>query len=200
MAFKLPQCSKCNPRRKLQPVTSKPVKPSHKELINQFYQEYTEMNAPSSFDPSVFLDAQVSEPSIKRPPLPLSCEVIGMIGEPKVSSGVSTKSGEPRPWTRVDLPIEIDLTSRPELKAVVGVDKVTITDGVMLDLTPANTIDNAPGKNGKMRRYREATNLNSPGQSFSFRMLQGRSVKCKIKHETYEGENYDRIDAVAAVV
>lgn len=151
----------------------------------------------SQFDPSVFLDATVSEPSVRRPPLPMGTEIVGIIGEPKVRSG-QQKADPSKTWTTVDLPIEFDLTSRPELRAVVGVDKLVVTDGCMLDITPAGTIDNSPGKNAKMRRYREATGLNQPAQSFSFRMLQGRVVKVKIKHRFYENEAYDDIDAITA--
>lgn len=151
----------------------------------------------SQFDPATFLDAQVSEPSIKRPPLPIGTELVGVIGEPKVRSG-QQKADPTKTWTTVDLPIEFDLSAYPQLQAVVGVPKVVIVDGVMLDITPGGTIDNSPGKNGKMRRYREALNLNQPGQSFSWRMVQGRMIKCKIKHRIYEGEAYDEIDAVAA--
>ena len=152
----------------------------------------------SQFDPSVFLDATISELSIRRPPLPIGTEIVGVIGEPKVRSG-QQKADPSKTWTTVDLPIEIDLNSRPELKAVVGgIDKLVIMDGVMLDITPAGTIDQAPGKNGKMRKYREATGLNQPGVNFSFRMLQGRMIKVRIKHRMYEGEAYDDIDAVAA--
>lgn len=151
----------------------------------------------SNFDPSVFLDATVSEPSIRRPPLPPGTEIIGIIGEPKIRSG-QQKADPSKTWTTVDLPIEFDLSSRPELKAIVGVDKLVITDGVMLDITNAGTIDNAPGKNGKMRRYREALGLNNPQQNFSWRMVQGRPIKVKIKHRMWENEAYDDIDAVTA--
>lgn len=169
-----------------------------RQIINQlYYTEYCQMSD-SQFDPSVFLDSTINEPSVRRPPLPIGTEIVGKIGEPKVRSG-QQKADPSKTWTTVDLPIEFDLTSRPELMAIVGgVDKLVITDGCMLDITPAGTIDNSPGKNAKMRRYREATGLNQPGQAFSFRMLQGRLVKAKIKHRLYEGEAYDDIDAVAA--
>lgn len=151
----------------------------------------------SNFDPSVFLDATVSEPSIRRPPLPAGTELIGIIGEPKASGG-QQKADPSKSWTRVDLPIEFDLASRPELQAIVGVPKLVITDGVMIDLTPANTIDNSPGKNGKMRRYREALSLNTQGVNFSWRMVQGRMIKVKIKHRVYENEIFEDIDSVTA--
>jgi hypothetical protein len=99
----------------------------------------------------------------------------------------------------VDVPLEIDLSAYPDLAAKVGVPKVTLNDSIMLDTTESGGIDNSPGKNGKLRRYREALGMNTPGQPFSFRAMQGRTIKVKIKHRTYEGELYDEVDSVAKV-
>ena len=151
------------------------------------------MNA-SSFDPSAFLDATITEPSTKRLPLPAGRDFTGVIGEPKSRTWQGrndpTKSG-----VVVDVPIEVDLAAYPDVQ--IGATKVTLTDGIMLDLTDAGAIDNAPGKNGKLRRYREALNMNKPGDAFSFRAMQGRTIKVKISHRTHEGEIYDQIDSVA---
>ena len=56
-----------------------------------------------------------------------------------------------------------------------------------------------PGKNGKLRRYRESLDMNTPGVPFSLRQMIGRQIRVKIKHEPYEGEMYDRVDSVAKV-
>lgn len=150
----------------------------------------------SNFDPSAFLDAQITEASVRRNPIPAGSDVIAVIGEPKARSWTGkndpTKSG-----VVVDVPLEIDLSMFPELAAQVGVPKVTLTDGIMLDTTESGGIDNSPGKNGKLRRYREALGMNNPGEPFSFRAMQGRLIKVKIKHRVYEGELYDEVDSVA---
>lgn len=149
----------------------------------------------STFDPSTFLDATITEANTKRSPIPAGVDVAAVIGEPKSRSWNSkdgTKSG-----IAIDVPLEIDLTAYPDLQKAVGIPKVTISDSIMLDLTESGGIDNAPGKNGKLRRYREALGMNNPGQPFSFRMMQGRMLKVKIKHRTYEGELYDEVDSVA---
>lgn len=151
----------------------------------------------SQFDPSAFLDATTTEASTVRPPLPAGADLVAVIGEPKVTPWQSkdgTKAG-----LRLDLPLVFDLDAYPDVKAAIGgsVNKVTITDGVMLDMTEAGTIDYGPGRNGKLRRYREALGLNVAGQPFSFRMLQGRQVKAKIKHDLYEGNVYEKIDSVS---
>jgi len=156
-------------------------------------------NASSIFSPDTFLDATTTQESTKRPPLPAGREFQGII-----------KGIKMRPWQgkkdptqggiAADLTIEFDLTSYPDVQQLLGgLDKVQIVDGIMLDLTEGGSIDYSPGKNGKLRRYRDATGLNSAGQPFSIRMLEGRVIRAKIKHDPYEGEIYDKIESVAKV-
>lgn len=150
----------------------------------------------STFDPSLFLDATITEASTKRNPIPAGADVTAVIGEPK-SRTWQGKNDPTKSGVVVDLPLEIDLSMYPELATHVGVPKVTLTDGIMLDLTDNGQIDMAPGKNGKLRRYREALGMNVAGQPFSFRAMQGRLIKVKISHRTHEGEIYDQVDSVA---
>ncbi|MDX2059909.1 MAG: hypothetical protein SFV24_19020 [Gemmatimonadales bacterium] len=150
------------------------------------------------FDPSAFLDATTTEALTKRPPLPAGLDFVATIGELK-SVAWQGKADPTKSGIRIDVPLQIDLNAYPDVKAALGgsIDKVTITDGIMLDLTPAGAIDFAPGRNGKLRRYREALDMNQPGAPFSVRMFQGRLIKVKIKHEPYEGELYEKVDSVA---
>lgn len=146
----------------------------------------------SNFDPQSFLDATMSEPLTKRPPInPGSYSAT--IGEPKSRNWQSrdgSKSG-----VALDVPLEIVLDGAEATR--VGQPSVIVSDSVMLDLTESGTIDIGPGKNRKLRNYREATNLNNPGDTFSPRMLQGRTVKVAVKHDVVDGEVYERIGAVA---
>ena len=156
----------------------------------------------SQFDPSMYLDATITEASTRRPPLPVGRELLGTITEVKVIPGQSTdkKTGELRSFVRVEIPIEFDLSTDAELAKIQGTTKVTLTDSLFLDLVQGSgAIDMAPGKNNKLRRYREALDMNTAGQTFSFRMMNGRPIRARIKHEPYEGEVYDKIDAVAKV-
>jgi len=150
----------------------------------------------SNFDPGTFLDATITEANTKRSPIPAGTDVVAIIGEPKTRQWTGkadpTKSG-----IAVDVPLAIDLSAYPDLQKSVGADRVILSDSIMLDLTDNGGIDNSPGKNGKLRRYREALGMNTAGQPFSFRMMQGRMIKVKIKHRTYEGEIYDEVDSVA---
>lgn len=146
----------------------------------------------SMFDPAIFLDATITEPSIKRPPLPAGAVFTATIGDvkPRTWQGKEdkTKSG-----VVVDVPLKIDCST-------IGggmPPEITLTDGIMLDINDAGAIDNAPGKNAKLRRYRESLDMNKSGDVFSFRMMTGRMIKVKIKHRMYEGETYDEVDSVA---
>lgn len=151
----------------------------------------------SNFDPASFMDATLTEPSTKRPPLPAGMDFIGIIGEPKPRTWTGkadpTKSG-----IAIDVPIEIDLTAYPEvMSALGGATKVILQDGIMLDTKPTGEIDNSPGKNGKLRRYRESLDMNKAGEPFSFRMMQGRPIRVKIKHREYQGDLFDEVDSVS---
>lgn len=170
-----------------------PLVTSFKGVINM------STNQSSIFSPETFLDATTTEESVKRPPLPAGLELQAMIKSLKTR----TWQGKKDPTLggiAADLTIEFDLTAYPDIqKQQGGLDKVTIIDGIMLDLTEGGSIDYSPGKNSRLRRYREATGLNVAGQPFSLRMLEGRMVKARIKHDPYEGEIYDKIESVAKV-
>jgi hypothetical protein len=146
----------------------------------------------SNFDPTAFLDATITEVSVKRLPLPAGQDFVGIVGDIKGRNWTSrdgTKSG-----VAMDVPVTIDCSAYPELNSQA---KVTLQDSIMLDVTEAGGIDLAPGKNTKLRRYREALGMNVAGEPFSFRAMTGRMIKVKIKHDPYEGEIYDKIDSVA---
>ncbi|MGH9429283.1 MAG: hypothetical protein ACRD2L_23620, partial [Terriglobia bacterium] len=98
----------------------------------------------------------------------------------------------------IDVPVTIDLTAYPDLgDAFKATKQVVLTDGIMLDQTGSGAVDNSPGKNGKLRRYREALNMNKPGDTFSFRAMQGRSIRVKISHRVHEGDLFDQVESVA---
>jgi hypothetical protein len=157
------------------------------------------MNDSSTFDPSAFLDATTTEALTRRPPIPAGSVLQGVIID---AVGRSWSSNKPEAKVKsgiaVDLKVEIDLTSYPEIHKTLGVDKVILTPGIMLDMKEdGKSIDWSTGKNGNLRRYREALGMNEPGQPFSIRQMVGRSLLVKVKHRIYEGEFYDEVDSVA---
>lgn len=155
----------------------------------------------SQFDPQAFLDAQQNEVNEKRPPLPtenpdspdgLFMAVIGEISTATGTIGKGDKAGQP--WISMIVPLRIQVPA-----AVQGIGlppEITLTDRAFLDLTAQGTIDNSKGKNRQQRAYREATDLNRPGEPFAWRMLQGKVVKVKIAHELYQEQIQERVAAV----
>lgn len=152
----------------------------------------------SAFDSATFLDASTTDALTRRKPIPAGTELIGIIGEPKGRQSQGKKDPTAT-FTFLDLPIELDLTQNPQIRELVGQDKVVLTYGFMVDLTAAGGLDTSPGKNGRLRQIREALQMNTPGQTFSPRNLQGRQIRVKISHRINEmdGEVYDQIDGVA---
>lgn len=150
----------------------------------------------SVFSPETFLDAQITEASVKRPPLMAGLELIGIIKDVKPRTWQGKKDPS-QSGVAMDPIIEFDLSQNPTEQARTGLEKVTIQDSIMLNLTEGGAIDLSPGKNGRLRQYREALGMNNAGEAFSFRNMIGRPIRVKIKHDQYEGELFDKIDSVA---
>jgi hypothetical protein len=175
----------------------------------------------SNFDPTVFIDSSITDANTKRPLLPAGREFIGTIGD-----GLKArvwKSNKPEAKIKAglsyDIPIIFEVASLPpdvqklymDDSGKLTIEKITITDSVMIDLVvdadgnptegPGGVpiIDNSPGRNLRQKRYRDALDMNRPGENFSWRMTSGRQIRCKIEHEPYNGETYDKIGAVAKV-
>ena len=146
----------------------------------------------SIFDPSSFLDASLDAPSEKRPPLPVGdyTAVVGDVTARQWQSKDGSKSGIA--W---DIPLAIEIPA--EVQAATGMNaNITLKDSLFLDLTDNGTINNAPGKNGRLRAYREAVDLNKAGDVFSARKMTGKVIRVAIKHELWEDNIQERIGAV----
>jgi hypothetical protein len=156
----------------------------------------------SHFNPEKFLDAAVTTVDKRRPLLPEENPdhpkgyYLAVIGTPTANGGISNKSG--KPWARIDVPLRIQVPIPVQqdlgLKA-----EVTLTHGVMLDLTESGAPDNGPGKNQRRRMYREAVGMNEAGTSFNFRQLEGQTVAVKIKHDSYNDVLKEEVQYVFAV-
>lgn len=146
----------------------------------------------NQFDPQAFLDATMTAPLTKRPPINPGAysATIGEVKSRNWQSRDGTKSG-----VALDVPLEVQLD--PAETTRVGQPTVIITDSVMLDLTETGNLDIGPGKNRKLRAYREALDMNKVGDTFSPRAMQGRLVKVAVKHDVNDGEVYERVGSVA---
>ncbi len=155
------------------------------------------MSFDSSFNPDTFLDATLTDPTEKRPPLPVGdyTAILGAVTARQWQGKVDpTKSGIA--W---DIPVTIDVPA--EIQAELKMDQSTLNlkDSIMIDLTANGTIDNGPGKNRRLRAYREATDMNKPGDVFSARKMEGKVVKVKITHDLWEGQPIEKISGVVAL-
>jgi len=155
----------------------------------------------SVFDPNQFLDAQVTEVNEKRPPIPTENPAsddglyLAVIGEIKTASGAIGKGERTgQPWVSMLVPLRIQVPAEVQASGIPP--ELTLTDRVFLDLTPQGAMDNSKGKNRQQRSYREACDMNKPGEPFAWRMLQGRTVKVRVTHELYEGAIQERIAGV----
>lgn len=160
------------------------------------------MSDVSQFDPTAFLDATLSAPSEKRPPLPVEAPgtsdgfYTAVIGEVKARVWNSTKpDAKVKSGIAWDVPLDLQIPQQVQ-EQLKYTPTFTIRDSIMLNLTDQGTIDNAPGKNPRMRMYREACDLNKPGDVFSARLMQGKVVKVKITHEMYQGSPVENVKEV----
>lgn len=130
------------------------------------------------FDMNAFLQQTTTEQgSIVSVPIPIG-EYVSVIEEVKA-----------RPWQGKKDPsqtgIAIDLVYNiddAKVKEVLGRPKVTVTQGIMLELTESGQLDMSPGRNVQLNRVREATGLNVKGAPFAPAMFQGKVVKVAIGH------------------
>jgi hypothetical protein len=145
------------------------------------------------FNPDQFLDMQVTESNdTVVVPVPVG-EYTAVVGEVKC-----------RQWQKKDDPtvagLALDIVweiDDQNVKALLGRDKVTVKQGIMLDLTESGGLDMGKGKNISLGRLREATGLNSPGQPFSFSMLAGRVAKVSVSHRIDGDKIFTDVKGVA---
>jgi hypothetical protein len=151
-----------------------------------------------NFDPSVFLQATMTESLVRRPPIPAGTVLQGTLGAPEMRQSQG-KQDPSKTYTFLDIPVEIDLTSNPAIRQHVGQDKVQLRWSCGVDLGPSG-FDFSPGKNNGLRQLREALDLNKPGDNFSILMAQGRRVSVTIKNRPGApgtDEVYDEVGAIA---
>lgn len=152
----------------------------------------------SVFDPSVFLDAQINEANEKRPPLPTenpddaSGLYLAVIGEIKTDSGTVSKGDNAgKPWISMLIPLRIQVPSSVQGLGIPP--ELTLTDRAFLDLNAQGGLDNTKGKNRRQRTYRDATGTNVAGVPWSWRQLQGKTVRVKVTHELYQDAIQERV-------
>lgn len=147
------------------------------------------------FSPEQFLDMQTTEANdTKLVPVPVG-EYIAIADEVKA-----------RQWRKKDDPsiagLALDIVwsiDDAAVKQLLGRDKVTVKQGLMLDLTESGGLDMGKGKNVALGKLREAVGLNEPGRPFSPAMIQGQMAKIKVDHRVDGDTIYSDVKAVTKV-
>jgi hypothetical protein len=145
------------------------------------------------FNPDQFLDMTVTDSNdTKTIPVPAG-EYIAIVEEVKCRQWQSKKDPSMSGLT-LDIQWSLDDAG---VKETLGRDKVTVKQGIMLDITDSGGLDMGKGRNVGLGRLRDALGLNVPGQPFSFSMLSGRVAKVKVEHRI-DGDNlYAEVKGVA---
>lgn len=148
------------------------------------------------FDPEQFLESTTMTDAndTKVIPVPIN-EYLAAISDVKCRS-----------WTKKDDPsiggLTLDITWQIDdqaVKELLGRDKITVKQGIMLDLTETGGLDMGKGRNVGLGRLREAVELNAPGVPFSFKMLPGRMGRISISHRIVGEDIYAEVKSVAKV-
>lgn len=157
-----------------------------------------------SFDASAFLDLPVDVPLVRRPPIP-AADYIGAVKDVAVRQWTSKDkiddtTGRPKSGLAYDLKITVEVPEH--IRASVGMTSPTLelTTGIMLDMTAdGKGIDSAPGRNGALRRWREALDMNKPGELFRAREMVGKMLTVKVGHREYPPGSGDFFEEVSNV-
>ena len=145
------------------------------------------------FDPNQFLDMQTTDANdTKVVPVPVG-EYLAQVSEVKARTWTS-KSDPTKSGVALDVQWEIEDAN---VKALLGRDKVTVKQGIMLDMTESGGLDMGKGKNIGLGRIREACGLNTPGQPFAASMLTGRMAKVSVTHRVDGDQIYSEVKGVA---
>ena len=145
------------------------------------------------FDPNAFLEQVITEVgSTEATPIPAG-EYLAFIDKKELTT-----------WQKKDDPsvsgLKLKITWVLEDQAVrdlLGRDKVTVAQDIMLDITDTGSLDMGKGRNVELNRLRAAVDLNVSG--FSFNQLDGRMARVTVKQDQDKNDPqkfYARVKAV----
>lgn len=152
------------------------------------------------FDPNAFLDLPIDTAFERRLPFPAK-DYVSVIKEVTVRQWTSKDKYDDQGNLKSGVAYDVvhSLQIPEDLRAQLNYtkDSFDIKDSIMVDLNAQGGLDTAPGKNGAMRRYREALDMNKPGEVFRPRSMAGRMLLVRIGHEEYQGNIQERVTGVA---
>lgn len=123
-------------------------------------------------------------------------EYIAIAGKPKTAD-FTYKKGEHEGETGYRMIVKWDIQDE-EVKKTLGRGTVSVTQSVLLDVTPEGNLDMGKGKNIGLGQIRTALGQNKGGQPWSPSMIEGQPAKIKISAGVYNDKTTANVDAVAA--
>lgn len=135
----------------------------------------------STFNPEAMMDTQIEESmSTESIPVPEADAAPGYVAEKgvKLNQYTNQEKGTVTTICNVNWVIDTD-----EAREVTGRERPIAQQTIFLDLDENGYLDTSKGANVALGRLRDALGLNEPGQPFTFRMLEGKQAKLRIKHE-----------------
>lgn len=149
----------------------------------------------STFDPDAFLNTEYQEAAAtKLEPVPEG-EYQAQIDN-VTAKQITTKEGDERIVMEIIWNILDD-----DVKAQLGMDKVTVKQGLFLDLSEEGSIDMSKGKNVRLGRLREALGQNKDGKPWSPGKMIGESAFVQVTQRPDKADPeviYNDIGKVAA--
>lgn len=149
----------------------------------------------STFDGETFLNQESTE-AIDTKIVPIPIDDYQAQVDRINARQISTKEGD-----RIILDITWEVLSE-DVKAELGLKKVTVRQSVFLDLTDEGAIDMSKGKNRQLGLVREAVGQNKNGKPWAPGNLVGQTATIKIEHRTDPNDNevvYSDVKRVTAL-
>jgi hypothetical protein len=150
----------------------------------------------SDFDPTAFLNSATETVSERMPNLPAGQDFVSTIKDVAFRQ-VHGKKDPTALYLFMDVKHEIDTSQVQVDGQTYPVPTRTIVDDFIVNTNASGAIDYAPGKNGRIRDYREALGMNEAGRPFAPANMIGRQIRVKVKVEPYNGNNFDKISGLA---
>jgi len=139
------------------------------------------------FDLDQFMQQDMTSALSDRELLPPG-EYVAQIGKPKGKRWVSKDQSQ----TGVSVVFALSVQTEDG-------STVSVPTSFIVTLNDDGKIDDAPGKNFRLKEYRDATGNNEEGKPFNLGMLEGQTVRVVISHDLYEGKVSERVKSVRAL-
>lgn len=142
------------------------------------------------FDPQAYLDAPIDAPLVRRPVI-AAADYPGII-ESLVARQWTSKdkydevTGQLKSGLAFDVVVAVEVPEAERERCGLQGNTLKLKDSIMVDLTSEKAIDESPGRNSRLRIYREAADMNKPGETFRPRALIGKPIKVRVGHRVLE--------------